>query len=107
MRTLAAEMIREKILKQTYEEVPHSVAVEIDQFVEEGRLMRLSASVFVEKESHKSIVIGKQGERLKAVGMQARQDMEKLFGKKVFLEMWVKVREAWREDERALIELGY
>lgn len=107
MRTLAAEMIREKILKQTYEEVPHSVAVEIDQFVEEGRLMRISASVFVEKESHKAIVIGKQGERLKAVGMQARQDMEKLFGKKVFLEMWVKVREAWREDERALIELGY
>jgi GTP-binding protein Era len=107
MRTLAAEMIREKILKQTYEEVPHSVAVEIDQFVEEGRLMRISASVFVEKGSHKSIVIGKQGERLKAVGTQARQDMEKLFGKKVFLEMWVKVREAWREDERALIELGY
>jgi GTP-binding protein Era len=107
MRTLAAEMIREKILKQTYEEVPHSVAVEIDQFVEEGRLMRISASVFVEKESHKSIVIGKQGERLKAVGTQARQDMEKLFGKKVFVELWVKVREAWREDERALIELGY
>lgn len=107
MRTLAAEMIREKILKQTYEEVPHSVAVEIDQFVEEGKLVRINASVFVEKESHKSIVIGKQGERLKAVGTEARQDMEKLFGKKVFLEMWVKVREAWREDERALIELGY
>ena len=107
MRTLAAEMIREKILKQTYEEVPHSVAVEIDQFVEEGKLVRINASVFVEKESHKSIVIGKQGERLKAVGTEARQDMEKLFGKKVFLEMWVKVREAWREDERTLIELGY
>lgn len=107
MRTLAAEMIREKILKQTYEEVPHSVAVEIDQFVEEGKLVRINASVFVEKESHKSIVIGKQGERLKAVGTEARQDMEQLFGKKVFLEMWVKVREAWREDERALIELGY
>jgi GTP-binding protein Era len=107
MRTLAAEMIREKILKQTYEEVPHSIAVEIDQFVEEGRLIRISASVFVEKESHKSIVIGKQGERLKVVGTQARQDMEKLFRKKVFLELWVKVREAWREDERALIELGY
>lgn len=107
MRTLAAEMIREKLLKQTYEEVPHSIAVEIDQFVEEGRLVRISASVFVEKESHKSIVIGKHGERLKAVGIEARQDMEKLFEKKVFLEMWVKVREAWREDERALIELGY
>jgi len=107
MRTLAAEMIREKILKQTYEEVPHSVAVEIDQFVEEGKLVRINASVFVERESHKSIVIGKHGERLKAVGTEARQDMEKLFGKKVFLETWVKVREAWREDERALIELGY
>jgi len=107
MRMLAAEMIREKILKQTYEEVPHSVAVEIDQFVEEGKLVRINASVFVEKESHKSIVIGQQGERLKTVGTEARQDMERLLGKKVFLEMWVKVREAWREDERALIELGY
>jgi GTPase len=107
MRTLAAEMIREKILKQTYEEVPHSVAVEIDQFVEEGKLARISASVLVEKHSHKAILIGKHGERLKAVGTEARQDMEKLFEKKVFLEMWVKVRNAWREDERALIELGY
>ena len=107
MRMLAAEMIREKILKQTYEEVPHSVAVEIDQFVEEGKLVRINASVFVEKESHKAIVIGQQGERLKTVGTEARQDMERLLGKKVFLEMWVKVREAWREDERALIELGY
>jgi len=107
MRTLAAEMIREKILKQTYEEVPHSAAVEIDQFVEEGKLARINASIFVEKESHKAILIGKQGERLKVVGIEARQDMEKVFGKKVFLEMWVKVREAWREDERALIELGY
>lgn len=107
MRTLAAEMIREKILKQTYEEVPHSAAVEIDQFVEEGNLARISASIFVEKESHKAILIGKQGERLKVVGTEARQDMEKLFGKKVFLEMWVKVREAWREDKRTLIELGY
>lgn len=107
MRTLAAEMIREKILKQTYEEVPHSAAVEIDQFVEEGKLARINASIFVEKESHKAILIGKQGERLKVVGTEARQDMEKLFGRKVFLEMWVKVREAWREDERALIELGY
>jgi len=107
MRTLAAEMIREKILEQTYEEVPHSAAVEIDQFVEEGKLARINASIFVEKESHKAILIGKQGERLKVVGIEARQDMEKLFGKKVFLEMWVKVREAWREDELALIELGY
>lgn len=107
MRTLAAEMIREKILQQTYEEVPHSVAVEIDQFVEEGKLARISASILVEKDTQKAIVIGKQGERLKAVGTAARLDMERLFGIKVFLQLWVKVRTAWREDEQALAELGY
>ena len=107
MRTLAAEMIREKLLRQTHEEIPYSLAVEIDEFVEEGTLARISASVLVERESHKAIVIGKHGERLKAVGTEARLDMERLFGMKVFLQLWVKVREAWREDERALIELGY
>ena len=107
MRTLAAEMIREKILQQTYEEVPHSVAVEIDQFVEEGKLARISASVLVEKDSQKAILIGKQGERLKAVGTAARHDMERLFGMKVFLQLWVKVRIAWREDEQVLAALGY
>jgi len=107
MRTLAAEMIREKLLRQTYEEVPHSIAVEIDQFVEEGKKARISASVLVERESHKAIVIGKHGERLKAVGTEARLEMERVFGMKVFLELWVKVRESWREDEHALSELGY
>ncbi|HMU55630.1 MAG TPA: GTPase Era [Nitrospira sp.] len=107
MRTLAAEMIREKLLRQTYEEVPHSIAVEIDQFVEEGKKARISASVLVERESHKAIVIGKHGERLKAVGTEARIEMERIFGMKVFLALWVKVREAWREDEHALSELGY
>ncbi|MDF0643601.1 MAG: GTPase Era [Nitrospira sp.] len=107
MRTLAAEMIREKLLRQTYEEVPHSIAVEIDQFVEEGKRARISASVLVERESHKAIVIGKRGERLKAIGTEARIEMERVFGMKVFLEVWVKVREAWREDEHALRELGY
>jgi len=107
MRTLAAEMIREKILIQTYEEVPYSVAVEIDEFVEEGQLARISATVLVERESHKAIVIGKHGERLKQVGTDARRDMEQIFGMKVFLQLWVKVREAWREDEHALTELGY
>lgn len=107
MRTLAAEMIREKLLRQTHEEIPYSLAVEIDEFVEEGTLARISASVLVERESHKAIVIGKHGERLKAVGTEARLDMERLFGMKVFLQLWVKVREAWREDERALLELGY
>lgn len=107
LRTLAAEMIREKLLRQTQEEVPYAIAVEIDQFVEEGKLARISASVLVERESHKAIVIGKHGERLKSVGTEARLDMEKIFGMKVFLQLWVKVREAWREDEHALIELGY
>jgi len=107
MRTLAAEMIREKLLRQTHEEIPYSLAVEIDEFVEEGKLARINASVLIERESHKAIVIGKHGERLKTVGTEARLEMERLFGMKVFLQLWVKVREAWREDERALIELGY
>ena len=107
MRILAAEMIREKILHQTYEEVPYSVAVEIDEFVEEGKLARISATVLVERESHKAILIGKHGGRLKTVGTDARRDMEQIFGMKVFLHMWVKVREAWREDECTLTELGY
>lgn len=107
MRTLAAELIREKILQQTYEEVPHSVAVEIEQFQEMKKMTKIAAVVLVEKESQKGILIGKQGERLKIVGTAARQDMERLFGMKVFLQLWVKVRESWREDEQTLAELGY
>jgi GTP-binding protein Era len=107
LRTLAAEIIREKILGATAQEVPYSVAVEIDQFKEEGRLARIHASILVERETQKGILIGKQGERLKAIGTQARQDMERLFGMKVFLEVWVKVKEAWREDEQVLVALGY
>jgi GTP-binding protein Era len=107
MRTLAGEIIREKILQATEQEVPYAVAVEIEQFKEEGRLARIHAVILVERETQKGIIIGKQGERLKAISTQARQDMERLFGKKVFLEVWVKVKEAWREDERALTELGY
>jgi len=107
MRTLAAEIIREKILQKTREEVPYSVAVEIDRFVEEGKLARIAATVLVEKESQKAIVIGKRGERLKAIGTYARIEMERLFGLKVFLELWVKVRPAWRQHELMLTELGY
>ncbi|UVT16944.1 MAG: GTPase Era [Nitrospira sp.] len=107
MRTLAAEMIREKVLKETEEEVPHAVAVEIDEFVEQGKLAKIRASIVVERETQKGILIGKQGERLKSIGTQARLDMERLFGMKVFLELWVKVRKAWREDEQALVQLGY
>lgn len=107
MRTLAAELIREKILQQTYEEVPHSVAVEIEEFIETKKLTKIGAVVLVEKESQKGILIGKHGERLKLVGTAAREDMERLFGTKVFLKVWVKVRESWREDEQTLAELGY
>lgn len=107
MRTLAAEMIREKVLQATKQEVPYAVAVDIDEFVEEGKLTRIRATILVERDTQKGILIGKQGERLKLISTQARQDMEQLFGMKVFLEVWVKVKEAWREDEQALAELGY
>ena len=107
MRTLAAEMIREKVIQATEDEVPYATAVEIDEFVEEGRLAKIRASIMVERETQKGIVIGKHGERLKTIGTQARLDMEKIFGMKVFLELWVKVRKDWREDEQALVELGY
>jgi len=107
MRTLAAEIIREKILQKTREEVPYSVAVEIDRFVEEGKLARIDASVVVDKDSQKAIVIGRHGERLKAAGTYARIEMERLFGMKVFLQLWVKVRSGWREDKQLLTELGY
>lgn len=107
MRTLAAEMIREKVLQETEEEVPYAVAVEIDEFVEQGKLAKIRASILVERETQKGILIGKQGERLKAIGTQARLDMERLFGMKVFLGLWVKVKRAWREDEQTLVQLGY
>lgn len=107
MRTLAAEMIREKVIQATEDEVPYATAVEIDEFVEERRLAKIRASIMVERETQKGILIGKHGERLKTIGTQARLDMEKIFGMKVFLELWVKVRKDWREDEQALVELGY
>jgi len=107
MRTLAAEMIREKVIQATEDEVPYATAVEIDEFVEEGRLAKIRASIMVERETQKGILIGKQGERLKSIGTQARLDMEKVFEMKVFLELWVKVRKDWREDEQALVQLGY
>ena len=107
MRTLAAEMIREKVIQATEDEVPYATAVEIDEFVEEERLAKIRASIMVERETQKGILIGKHGERLKSIGTQARLDMEKVFGMKVFLELWVKVRKDWREDEQALVQLGY
>jgi GTP-binding protein Era len=107
MQLLAAEFIREKILQKTRDELPFSIAVQVESFKEEGRLARIAAIVYVEKESQKAIVIGKRGELLKAVGTEARLDMERLFGMKVFLQLWVKVKEGWRQDEQMLTALGY
>jgi len=107
MRVLAAEIIREKLLQKTRDELPFAIAVGIESFKEEGRMARISATIYVEKDSQKAIVIGKHGHILKDVGTYARIDMENLFGMKVFLELWVKVKAAWRQDERMLVELGY
>ncbi len=105
-RFLAAEIVREKLFRLLGDEVPYGAAVTIDQFLEEGRLRRIHAAVVVDRENHKSIVIGKGGEKLKAIASAARRDMEKLFGGKVFLEVWVKVRGGWTENAATLRRLG-
>lgn len=106
-RFLAAELLREKLFRNLGEELPYGIAVEIEKFETEGELRRIYAAVIVDKEPHKSIVIGKGGERLKRVSTDARKDMERLFGGKVWLETWVKVKSGWADDERALRSLGY
>ncbi len=106
-RFLAAELIREKVMRQLGDEIPYQLAVEIEKFAEEDGLYRINAAILVEKDGQKAIVIGKGGERLKKIGTQARIDMERMFGCKVMLEVWVKVRGGWADDERALKSLGY
>ncbi|MBI3936477.1 MAG: GTPase Era [Betaproteobacteria bacterium] len=106
-RILAAEFIREKVFRLCGEEIPYAVAVAIDGFTETGRLRRIHATIFVDKETQKPIVIGKGGEKLKTIATQARLDMEELFGGKVFLEIRVKVKPGWAEDEALLRRLGY
>lgn len=106
-RFLAAELIREKLTRLLREELPYALTVEIERFAEEGRLVRIHAVVWVERETQKGIVIGEKGATLREVGRQAREDMERLFDRKVFLQTWVKVREGWSDDERALRSLGY
>jgi len=106
-RFVVGEMIREKVMEVTEEEVPHSIAVEIVQWIErEDGMLFLSANIYVEREGQKGIIIGKGGERLKAVGSAARADIEKFLAKKVFMKLWVKVKEGWRSDTRMLKELG-
>jgi GTPase len=105
-RSIASEMIREKVILLTEEELPYSTAVVIDRFEEEKNLNRIYASIFVERDSQKGIVIGKGGEKLKEIGTTARQDLEAFFGRKVFLELHVKVKKGWRDDEHTLRTLG-
>jgi len=105
-RAIAAEMIREKLIVLTEEEMPYSTAVVIDRFEEEEKLYRIFASIFVERESQKAIVIGKGGQKLKEVGVEARQDLESFFGRKIFLELHVKVKNNWRDNDETLRSLG-
>jgi GTPase len=104
---LAGELVREQLMTRLGEELPYSSTVEIEKFEEDGQLLRISAVVWVERESQKPIVIGNGGERMKAISTSARIGMEKLFGRKVFLETWCRVREGWSDDESALRRFGY
>lgn len=106
-RFLAAELIREKLMSHLSEELPYSLTVEIGKFTLENNVLNIDALIWVERDAQKAIVIGKQGSLLKLVGSQARKDMEKIFGNKVFLQLWVKVRKGWADDEQALRNLGY
>jgi GTP-binding protein Era len=106
-RFLAAELVREKLMRSLGKELPYATTVEIESFKEEDGMLRIHALIWVERKSQKRIVIGKGGEKLKEVGKQARIDMEKLFGTKVFLQLWVKVKEGWSDNERILSSLGY
>lgn len=106
-RQIAAEMIREKLLRVLEQEIPHGTAVVIEDFKEEQDLLRIRAEIFCERDSHKGIIIGKNGATLKKIGTYARQDMEKFFGIKVFLDLWVKVKEKWRDSDVAVRNFGY
>lgn len=106
-RFLAAELVREKLMRHLGQELPYSVTVEIERFVEEAGLTRINALIWVERDAQKAIVIGRGGAMLKQIGQEAREDMERLFERKVFLQLWVKVKEKWADDERALRSLGY
>ena len=106
-RFLAAEIVREKIMRQLGDELPYSIAVEIEEFAQEGEVLHISAVIFVERTGQKRILIGDKGSRLRSIGMDARRDMEGLFDSKVMLRLWVKVKSGWSDDERALRSLGY
>jgi GTP-binding protein Era len=106
-RFMAAEIVREKITRQLGDELPYEMAVEIEEFKQEGNLLNISALILVERDGQKKILIGDKGARIKLIGTEARFDMEKLFEMKIMLKLWVKVKSGWSDDERALRSLGY
>jgi GTP-binding protein Era len=106
-RFLAAELIREKITRQLGDELPYQMTVEIERFKEEEKIIHIDALILVEREGQKRILIGDKGARIKQIGQQAREEMESLFGQKIMLKTWVKVKSGWSDDERALRSLGY
>jgi GTP-binding protein Era len=106
-RFLAAELVREKLVRSLSQELPYSTTVEIEKFSVENGVRHIHAVIWVEREGQKGIIIGKKGQQLKRIGELARKDMERAFDSKVFLQLWVKVRQGWADDERALRSLGY
>ena len=106
-RFIVSEIIREKVLNYLEEEVPHGVAIEIESYKEEPNITSIGAVIYCERKSHKGIIIGKQGKKLKGIGKSARLEMEALLGTKVFLQLWVKVKENWRDSDFALSTFGY
>ncbi len=106
-RFLAAEIIREKLIRELGQELPYTSTVDIDKFVEEKDIVHIHATIYVESAGQKAIIIGKKGSRLKSIGSKAREDISKMIDNKVYLNLWVKVREGWSNDERALRGLGY
>jgi len=106
-RFFAAELVREKIFRSLGDEVPYATAVVVEKFEDKGKIRHIHVAIFVDKSSHKAIVIGEGGERLKAIATQARRDMETMFAGKVYLQVWVKVRKGWADDGMQLERLGY
>ncbi len=106
-RKYAAEVIREKMLRLLSKEIPHGTAVVIEEFVDEETLIKIRAEIYCEKNTHKGIIVGKNGDMLKRIGTYAREDLEKFFGVKVFLDLWVKVKDGWRDRGGYLKDFGY
>lgn len=106
-RFLASELVREKIVRQLGDEIPYTTAVEIEGFKRDGKILRIDALIYVERDGQKKILIGKNGSRLRSIGTEARKDMEQAFSSKVMLKLWVKVKSGWSDDDRALRSLGF